>query len=227
VLEQYEFDLENVADADIRQGGLRQRFDAIVLPDLGADRILNGHVVGTMPAPYVGGLGTTGADMLRQFVDAGGTLITLDSSSELAVTLLGAPLRDVTRGLSANEFFCPGSIIRIELEEDPLTYGMPRETAAFCTFNTAYEVAARSGATPGAGPVPTARIIGRYATSNVLMSGWLEGEKAIAGKGAMMEVRSGQGRAVLFAFRPQHRGQAHATFRLFFNAIHTSSRPRP
>ena len=33
----------------------------------------------------------------------------------------------------------------------------------------------------------------------------------------------GQGRAVLFAFRPQHRGQAHATFRLFFNAIHTSS----
>jgi hypothetical protein len=160
--------------------------------------------------------------MLRQFVDAGGTLITLDSSSELAVTLLGAPLRDVTRGLSANEFFCPGSIVRIELDEDPLTYGMPRETAGFCTFNTAYEIAARSGTTSGAGPVPTARIIGRYAKSNVLMSGWLEGEKAIAGKGAMMEVRSGQGRAVLFAFRPQHRGQAHATFRLLFNAIHTS-----
>ena len=79
--------------------------------------------------------------MLRQFVDAGGTLITLDSSSELAVTLLGAPLRDVTRGLSANEFFCPGSIVKIELDDDPLTYGMPRETAGFCSFNTAYEVA--------------------------------------------------------------------------------------
>jgi hypothetical protein len=222
LLEQYEFEFENIADADIRQGGLRQRFDAIVLPDLGADRILNGHPAGTMPAPYVGGLGTAGADMLRQFVEAGGTLITLDSSSELAVTLLGAPLRDATRGLSANEFFCPGSIVRIELDEDPLTYGMPRETAGVCTFNTAYEVVARSGTTPGAGTVPTARIIGRYAKSNVLMSGWLEGEKAIAGKGAMMEVRSGQGRAVLFAFRPQHRGQAHATFRLFFNAIHTS-----
>jgi hypothetical protein len=226
LLEQYEFEFENIADADIRQGGLRQRFDAIVLPDLGAERILTGHVAGTMPAPYVGGLGTNGAEMLRQFVDAGGTLITLDSSSELAVTLLGAPLRDVTRGLSANEFFCPGSIVRIELDDDPLTYGMPRETAGFCSFNSAYEVAARS-ATPGAGPVTTARIIGRYAKSNVLMSGWLEGEKAIAGKGAMMEVRSGQGRAVLFAFRPQHRGQAHATFRLFFNAIHTSSLSRP
>lgn len=226
LLEQYEFEFENIADADIRQGGLRQRFDAIVLPDLGAERILNGHVAGTMPAPYVGGLGTAGADMLRRFVDAGGTLITLDSSSELAVTVLGAPLRDVTRGLSANEFFCPGSIVRIELDDDPLTYGMPRETAGFCSFNSAYDVAARS-ATPGTGPVTTARIIGRYAKSNVLMSGWLEGEKAIAGKGALMEVRAGQGRAVLFAFRPQHRGQAHATFRLFFNAIHTSGLPRP
>ncbi len=222
VLEQYEFEFENIADADIKGGGLRQRFDAIVLPDIGAERMLSGHVAGTMPAPYVGGLGVEGADMLRQFVDAGGTLITLDSSSELAVSLLGAPLRDVTRGLSANEFFCPGSIVRIELDEDPLTYGMPRETAGFCSFNTAYEVAARSPSAAAAGPVSTARIIGRYAKSNVLMSGWLEGENVIAGKGAMMEVRSGQGRAVLFAFRPQHRGQAHATFRLFFNAIHTS-----
>ena len=110
----------------------------------------------------------------------------------------------------------------IELDEDPLTYGMPRETAGFCSFNTAYELAARSSSAPGTSPVSTARIIGRDAKSNVLMSGWLEGEKAIAGKGAMVEVKSGQGRAVLFAFRPQHRGQAHATFRLLFNAIHTA-----
>ena len=35
LLEQYEFEFENIADADIKQGGLRQRFDAIVLPDHG------------------------------------------------------------------------------------------------------------------------------------------------------------------------------------------------
>ena len=68
----------------------------------------------------------------------------------------------------------------------------------------------------------TVRIVARYAKSNVLASGWLEGEAAIAGKGAMAEVKSGQGRAILFAFRPQHRAQSHATFRLLFNAIHTS-----
>ncbi len=225
LLEQYEFEFENIADADIKKGGLRARFDTIVLPDMGAERMVGGHAAGTMPPAYVGGLGMEGADMLRQFVEAGGTLVTLDSASELAVSLLGAPLRDATRGLTANDFFCPGSVIKLELEDDPLTFGVPRETAGFCAFNTAYEIAARSGNDNPA--APTARIIGRYAKSNVLMSGWLEGEKAIAGKGAMIEVKSGQGRAVLFAFRPQHRGQSHATFRLFFNAIHTSNRQPP
>ncbi|HJU41856.1 MAG TPA: M14 family metallopeptidase [Vicinamibacterales bacterium] len=219
LLEQYEFEFANITDADIRKGGLQPRFDAIVLPDMSAERILNGHSAGTMPPEYVGGIGKDGGEALRQFVAGGGTLITLDSSSDLAISLLGAPLRDTTRGLSPNDYFCPGSVIRLELEPDPLTFGLPRETAGFCTFNTAYEIAARSSADPGAA---TARIIGRYPASNVLLSGWLEGEKAIAGKGAMVEVKSGQGRAILFAFRPQHRGQAHATFRLFFNAIHTS-----
>jgi hypothetical protein len=219
LLEQYEFEFENVTDADIRSGGLRARFGAIVLPDLGAERILGGHPQGTMPPQYVGGIGKEGADQLRQFVGEGGTLIALDSSSELAITLLGAPLRDVTRGLSPNDYFCPGSIVKIEFDVDPLTYGLPRETAGFCSFNTGYDIAARS--TPDGGSA-SARIIGRYAKSNVLMSGWLEGEKVIAGKGAVAEVTLGQGRAVLFAFRPQHRAQSHATFRLLFNAIHTS-----
>ena len=105
LLEQYEFEFENISDADVKQGGLGQRFDAIVLPDMGAERILSGHVAGTMPPEYVGGLGKEGGDQLKQFVDAGGTLVALDSSSELAMTLLGAPLRDATRGLSPNDYF--------------------------------------------------------------------------------------------------------------------------
>jgi Zinc carboxypeptidase len=219
LLEQYEFEFENISDADVKRGALGQRFDVIVLPDMGAERMLNGHVAGTMPPEYAGGLGKEGGDQLKLFVDAGGTLVTLDSSSELAMNLLGAPLRDTTRGLSPNEYFCPGSIVKIALESDPLTYGVPRETAGFCSFNSAFDIAALPSAAAGAA---TARVIARYANSNVLMSGWLEGEKVIAGKGAMVEVKSGQGRAVLFGFRPQHRGQAHGTFRLFFNAIHTA-----
>ena len=217
LLEQYEFPFENITDADIRRGGLRARFDAIVIPDQGADRLIAGHPAGTMPPEYVGGLGTEGVAMLRQFVTGGGTLVTLDSSSELAINMLGAPVTDVTRGLPASEYFCPGSVVKLELEADPLTYGLPLETAGFCAFNGAFEV--QPDTVPDA---PTARVIGRYAKSGVLLSGWLEGERVVAGKGALVEVKAGQGRAILFGFRTQHRAQAHATFRLFFNALHTS-----
>jgi hypothetical protein len=217
LLEQYEFAFENISDADIRRGGLRARFDAIVIPDMGAERLITGHPAGTMPPDYVGGLGTEGVEMLRQFVTAGGTLVALDSSSELAVNMLNAPVKDLTRGLPPSEFFCPGSVIRLDLDSEPLTYGVPRNSAGFCSFNGAFEVA-----TPTDSTAPSARIVGRFASSGVLLSGWLEGERVIAGKGAMVEIKAGQGRAVLFAFRPQHRGQSHATFRLFFNALHTA-----
>lgn len=217
LLEQYEFPFENISDADIRRGGLRARFDAIIIPDQGAERLITGHPAGTMPPEYAGGLGAEGVDMLRQFVTGGGTLVALDSASEFAINMLGAPVKDVARGLPPDEYFCPGSVIKLQLDPDPLTYGLPREAAGFCAFNGGFELPPA-----GAPAAVTARVIGRYAASGVLLSGWLEGEGVVAGKGAMVEVRSGQGRAILFGFRPQHRGQSHATFRLFFNALHTS-----
>jgi len=222
LLEQYEFPFENIVDADIRRGGLRARFDAIIIPDMSADRLVAGHPAGTMPPEYVGGLGPEGTEMLRQFVAGGGTLVALDSASELAINILGAPVKDVTRGLSPNEYFCPGSVIKLELDADPLTYGVPRSTSGFCAFNGAFDVLPAAAGTPTGTAPATVRIVGHYAASGVLQSGWLEGERVIAGKGAMAEIKSGLGRAILFAFRPQHRAQSHATFRLFFNALHTA-----
>jgi hypothetical protein len=105
---------------------------------------------------------------------------------------------------------------------------MPTETAAFFAFSSVFELRANSPA-PGEAAVaqPAARIIGSYAMNDVLLSGWLEGEALIAGRGAIVEAQAGEGRAVLIGFRAQHRAQSHATFRLLFNAIHTSARPLP
>ncbi len=222
LLERYEFPYENLSDQDLRHGSLKSRVDVIIVPDQSSDRLLNGHATGTMPREYIGGIGTEGTAALKQFVEAGGTLITLDSASELAVSTFGLPVKDVVRGLPPEQFFCPGSLLRLELDPlSPLTYGVPSETAGFFAFGGAYEVV---GAASSNGSQSGPRVIGRYAQKDVLMSGWLEGAPLIAGKGAMIEARIGPGRVILFGIRPQHRAQAHATFRLLFNAIHTTTK---
>jgi hypothetical protein len=65
------------------------------------------------------------------------------------------------------------------------------------------------------------KVAARYASENVLRSGWLLGEQKIRGRIALAEVKLGNGRIVLFGFRPQHRGQTWGTFPLIWNALKT------
>ena len=66
-------------------------------------------------------------------------------------------------------------------------------------------------------------VVARYGKDDVLRSGWLRGEDKIKDKIALADVTVGKGRVVLFAFRPQHRGQTWGTFPLIWNAINLSS----
>ncbi|MGH7673624.1 MAG: hypothetical protein ACREMC_12060, partial [Gemmatimonadales bacterium] len=65
------------------------------------------------------------------------------------------------------------------------------------------------------------RVIGRWPVdpARVLLSGWVLHPERIAGKAALIEVRLGAGRVVLFGFRPQYRGQSLATYPLLFNSL--------
>ena len=65
---------------------------------------------------------------------------------------------------------------------------------------------------------------------NPLESGYLLHPERIQGKAAAVEVQYGKGRVYLLGFRPQWRGQAHGTYKFFFNAIYESqglSKPGP
>jgi hypothetical protein len=227
ILEQYEFPFTNIADADVRRGNLRAQYDVLILPDASAERLISGHPSGSLPEQYTGGLGSEGTAAIAAFVEAGGTLVALDSSAGLAINVLHLPVRDVAQAAGSTEFFCPGSIVGLDLDvSNPLAFGMSPKTAAFFAYSAAYDIAAplTSDGHSGVTPSPAVDIVGRYPARDVLLSGWLEGERVIAGRAAVVSARVGLGRAVLIGFRAQHRAQAHATFRLLFNAIHTAAR---
>jgi hypothetical protein len=142
-------------------------------------------------------------------------LVCLDSSAQLAIDALKLPVKNVVQGLPADQFFCPGSIVRLDLDaSQPIGFGMFEKNAAFFSSGSAYEV----------GDGPGVRVIARYGAKDILLSGWLEGEQVIAGRPAVVEAKAGLGRVVLIGFRAQHRGQSLATFRLLFNAILTGGR---
>jgi hypothetical protein len=215
-------------DANIREGNLRAEYDVIILPSQRAKEIIEGHAPGSYPKEFTGGITLTGVNHLRRFVEEGGTLICFDASTELPIknftlatskgnagTANPFPLRNVLEGVRSSDFYCPGSVLSIDVDTThAVARGLPTKMDAYFINSSAFEV------TDG----ERVRVVARYAQQNVLRSGWLLGEARIAGRIALAEVPMGRGRVILFGFRPQHRGQTWGTFPLIFNSI-TSSAP--
>jgi hypothetical protein len=215
VLEQESFRYVSIEDKKIRDGNLRAGYDAILIPDQSPRAILEGYRKGSMPEELTGGLGREGVKALREFVEQGGTLVTLNDASDFAVEQFDLPVRDVTSDLKRTDFYCPGSILRIILDTThPVAAGMPRESIAWVEDSPAFEVK------EGKEAAERVRVVARYPDSGTpLLSGWLLGAQRIRGKAALVDVRLGRGHIYLFGFRPQYRAQSLATYPLLFNAI--------
>lgn len=206
------------------------RSGRIIFPDQSANQILNGYPKGSMPDEYVGGVGREGVENLKKFVEAGGTLVFLNRSSLFAIEQFNLPIRNVTAGLDRKDFYIPGSILRTEIDTNhPIAKGMPQQSIAWFENSPAFEMtggvevtpaSAKSGTRSADGGISYS-IIARYPADpkKILLSGWALGTEKIAGKAALVEVRMGKGKIILFGFRPQYRGQSLTTFPLLFNAI--------
>lgn len=213
VLDEYGLEWENLWDQDIRDGALAN-FDVVILPSQDESGIAEGHAPGEMPEEYVGGLGPDGTAQLRAFVESGGRLVAFDRAVDFAISVFGLPFRNTVRGADPQDFFIPGSIIRLDVDpEHPLAYGMPSEATALFARSQVLE---RIGGVNWEGvSTPVC-----YAGTDYLVSGWtLGGDDFLAGRTAAAQVPVGAGDVVLFAFTPHFRGQPRNTFKLLFNAL--------
>ena len=214
VLDRYEFPYTVLHNADIKAGGLHDRFDAIILPDQRPREMVDGYDFSTIVPEYRGGLGDAGVKALTDFVAGGGTLIALGSASNLLIDRMPLPVRDIKRTTTPDQHFAPGTVVNLQIDPShPLGRGMAAETWGYYVDSPFFQL------TEGFAS-QHATVAARYPNTGVNASGWLRGEPYMLGRAAVVAVEMNPGKVVLFGIRPQHRAQTHATLPMLFNALY-------
>ena len=221
LLDTYGFAPKSLHPQDVKAA--LQNLDVVILPDVSKDTIATGRRRGEdaamrydveLPPDYRGSLGSSGGDALRSWVENGGTLIAFSSSCDYVIDQFNVPVRNALA--KPGDFNVPGSLVRLNVNTDhPVTAGMPAQTAAFIDRAMVFD-------TTPPGSEMQRWVLASYPQDarDILLSGWINGADRLAGKAAAVAMTYGKGKIVMFAFRPQHRGQTHATFPMVFNALY-------
>ncbi len=211
VLEQHAVEYTRVRPADLRDGAAAARVDAIVLPEIPSLQLLRGLQGAQTRPEHRGGLEDRGVAVLKQFVRAGGTLITLGNAAEFAIDHLDLPAVVASRADDPDTTLVPGTLLKAVLVPDhPVNVGMPPRVEVMNVLNNAYA--------PGRG-AEGLRAIAHYADEPLVASGYATGESRLRGRLAAFDVSMGLGRIVVLGFRVQHRAQTWGTFKMLLNAI--------
>lgn len=219
VLDHFEFEYRVLHNEDILKGALKN-LDVLLIPSMPASAIIQGNSRGrgpgpgvpAVPPPYDQGLGTRGVQIIRDFVRQGGTLITIDQSCDFAIDELNLPVVNTTRDLKREDYFVPGSLLRMELDlSHPIARGMPPHAAVRFINSPAFRLLPYTR---------EVRAAGYFDDRDLLMSGWLIGQDHLAGKTVLADIPVDSGRVILFGFGVQSRAQTFGTFRLLFNAVY-------
>ena len=173
-----------------------------------------------------GGPGFEGVAQLKQFVDAGGVLITLDNASQIIAELgIGRSLEPAaTPGL-----FHPGSVVntKIRKADHPVLYGYPEVFPIFRGIAPVLQTEKYDrgmmllqygtkvlkdeeeykGAIMGMPEVKPATVTPAKPGKETpyVLSGMVRNDQTIIGHGAIFNVPVGTGRVVAFTFDPLHR----------------------
>jgi hypothetical protein len=234
LLEQFEFNYKIVWGAEIDKGDLSSKYDVIILPSgvlpgarpTGAETPTVGGETGAVAEPPTAlpkgyeertRLTQKSLEQLKKFVESGGAIVAVGNSSRIGIDF-GLPLRDALtpdgRRLPTTDFYCPGSVLEVNVNPtEPLAYGMGERAYVFYNNNPAFELFPES-------LVRGVRPIAWFGASNPLRSGWIHGEKTLFNRVAVAEASIGKGKLFLLAPEVTFRAQPHGTFKLFFNAIY-------
>ena len=240
ILEQFEFPFSRVFAQELDDGNLSAKYDVLIFvngaipsPSAGAgssrpaDAGRGGApelTAADVPAEYRAHLGRMTPERtiprLRQFVEAGGTIVAIGSSAENIAAHFKLPVEDHLvedgKALPRSKYFVPGSVLTARVDtRHPVAAGMNERTDFFFDNSPVFRI------TGGGDAI---RAIAAFDTDAPLHSGWAWGQKYLKGGVIAAEAQVGQGRVLLFCAEILQRAQPHGTFKLLFNALFATGR---
>ncbi len=238
LFEQFEFPYQVVYPKTLDAGHLRDQYDVLIFPTEaipaadggGGDFEIFGSAPENIPEEYQDRLGRITVQetvpRLMEFLRAGGTIVTVGSSTVLA-RHAGLPLSNhLVDGqgnpLGEDQFYVPGSVLSVHVDPTiPVAWGLGDELDVFFDNSPVMRL---EPAAVGMGVRPVAW----FDSSTPLRSGWAWGQERLKGGVAMAEAKVGAGNLFLFGPEITNRGQPHGTFKLLFNGIFLAgARERP
>src|SRR5260221_269755 len=241
IMEQYHLPVDVLLCKDIDTGNLKSKYDVIIFvtgaipPIAGAESNSRGGGFNrpepnpdSIPAEYRSHLGRITAQKsipkLEQFLKAGGHIVTIGSSTNLAYQL-GVPVHDALielangkeRKFPNERFYIPGSVLRVSLDSTiQPAWGMKGEADVYFDQSPVFRI------NPDAIANGSVRPIAWFATDKPMRSGWAWGQAYLRDGVAAFVATIGQGK--LYAFGPEitFRAQTHGTFKLLFNQLYVT-----
>ena len=210
----------NVSNKDVKENKIKD-FDVLVIPSIRSSIIKDGKIddpeevrwFKPMPPEYRGGIDKKGVENVKKFVEGGGTLICFGSSCDFAIETLELPVRNILNKVSSDDFYCPGSILKVSFKTgQPVTYGMSEEGYIFFASSLAFATSVPYGKFDRS-------VLASFTDKDPLASGLLIGGERLYRNAALVEYKVRAGRVVLFGFNPQYRCQSMGTYKLALNAI--------
>ncbi|HEX8211818.1 MAG TPA: M14 metallopeptidase family protein [Longimicrobium sp.] len=229
LFDQWGFPYRQVFAQELDAGNLNAKYDVLIFHD-GAipeeDRPARDPDPATIPAEYRAHLGNVSiartVPQLRAFLEGGGKVVTIGSSTVLA-RHLGLPVNDHlvertstgdTVHLSREKFFIPGSVLQVRVDPSrPVAWGMEERADVMFDDSPVFRLGSDAAAR---GVRPVAWFEGK----TPLRSGWAWGQDKLDGGVAAAEATVGQGTLYLFGPEVTFRAQPHGTFKLLFNTLY-------
>lgn len=244
LLEQYEFPFSVVFPQELDAGNLNAKYDALVFVDgaIPARREVQGGAGGrgfggggpdttSLPAEWRRTIGNVTQErtipQLKRFVENGGIIITIGSSTNIAQHL-DLPISDhlvertpegEDRGLGSSKFYVPGSLLEVAVDNSqPGTVGMEDRAIVMFDNSPVFRLAPNAVA-KGVRPLMW------FDSKDPLRSGWAWGQNYLEGGVAAADAQVGRGTVRLIGPEALFRAQPHGTFKLVFNGLIGANRP--